>query len=218
MKSQLRLLNRLNAPDALVSDFIEKCRINEHLEAELRATPVDLLEESCRKFGFDSVFDDGWFFRPYRSGGVSHRNDIAVQGDEAEAPAIEQAYRRGYNQGFAHCRRMVIEGRAQAEIVRREREIHAWRVRNVQRFASIPGDKEKPARNLFGGRSALSVRVRWKVFKRDGFKCVVCGRTATDDVRLEVDHIHPVSHGGDDSETNLRTLCNLCNAGKSNLI
>lgn len=218
MKNQLRLLKRLGAPDALIGDFIEKCRINELLEPEARASFVELLEESCRNLGFDTVLDDGWFFRPYRTGGSSHRQDVAVRGNEAEASTIEQAYRRGFDQGFADCRRMVTERRSQEEIKKRQSKIQSWRVRNIQCFGSFPGEEEKPSRNLFGGRSALSSRMRWEVFKRDGFKCVVCGQAAADGVRLEVDHVHPVSLGGSDAETNLRTLCHRCNAGKSDTI
>lgn len=51
--------------------------------------------------------------------------------------------------------------------------------------------------------------------KRDGFRCVLCGRTAADGVKLHVDHILPVSKGGKTEVDNLRTLCDECNLGKS---
>jgi len=40
--------------------------------------------------------------------------------------------------------------------------------------------------------------------KRDGNKCSVCG---DDDARLEVEHIAPISRGGNDSLDNLRLVC-----------
>ena len=49
--------------------------------------------------------------------------------------------------------------------------------------------------------------LRYDVLKRDGFRCVICGRTAEDGVKLHVDHIKPVSKGGKTEYENLRTLC-----------
>ena len=48
--------------------------------------------------------------------------------------------------------------------------------------------------------------IRRKVFSRDGYRCVQCGRHG----RLECDHIVSVDEGGDDSLVNLRTLCRAC--------
>lgn len=61
---------------------------------------------------------------------------------------------------------------------------------------------------------ALTKKQRFEVFKRDKFTCQYCGRSAPD-VLLEVDHIHPVSKGGEDDILNLVTSCHDCNAGKS---
>lgn len=54
---------------------------------------------------------------------------------------------------------------------------------------------------------------RYKILARDGFKCVLCGATAKDDM-LEVDHIIAITDGGNDNDDNLRCLCNQCNIGK----
>jgi len=64
-------------------------------------------------------------------------------------------------------------------------------------------------------RKAIPKSVRFEVFKRDSFKCQYCGACAPE-VLLQVDHIEPVSKGGDDDITNLVTSCAACNAGKSN--
>lgn len=65
-------------------------------------------------------------------------------------------------------------------------------------------------------RKAISTRTRFEVFKRDRFTCQYCGRTPPL-VVLHVDHITPVSHGGDNDEGNLLTSCKDCNLGKSNV-
>ena len=62
-------------------------------------------------------------------------------------------------------------------------------------------------------RKNLSKSVRFEVFKRDNFKCQYCGKSAPD-VVLEVDHIIPVSKGGDNDISNLITACFDCNRGK----
>lgn len=58
--------------------------------------------------------------------------------------------------------------------------------------------------------------LRWQVFKRDGWRCVACGRGSQDNVILHVDHIIPRSKGGKDTLDNYQTLCHICNIGKSN--
>jgi len=65
------------------------------------------------------------------------------------------------------------------------------------------------------GRRALSTRARFAIFKRDGYRCRLCGATADDGARLEVDHIRPVARGGASTPSNLWTLCRECNSGKS---
>lgn len=63
-------------------------------------------------------------------------------------------------------------------------------------------------------RKPISKKIRFEVFKRDSFKCQYCGKGAPD-VILELDHISPVSKGGDNDILNLITACKDCNAGKS---
>ncbi len=63
-------------------------------------------------------------------------------------------------------------------------------------------------------RIALTKKIRFEVFKRDGFKCVYCGNTPPK-VLLEVDHVIPVSKGGTNQIDNLVCSCYDCNRGKS---
>lgn len=59
----------------------------------------------------------------------------------------------------------------------------------------------------------ISKSLRFDIFRRDKFTCQYCGRRPPD-VVLEVDHIAPVSRGGDDDPSNLITSCYECNRGK----
>ena len=59
----------------------------------------------------------------------------------------------------------------------------------------------------------LSGSLRYEVLKRAGFRCELCGISA-DERAIEVDHILPRKHGGEDDLTNLQALCFKCNANK----
>ena len=71
--------------------------------------------------------------------------------------------------------------------------------------------RDKPKRDV-------SRRTRYEVMKRDGFRCQICGKAVDDDVTLHVDHIIPLAKGGSNAKNNLRTLCDGCNLGKSDLL
>lgn len=62
-------------------------------------------------------------------------------------------------------------------------------------------------------RTPLSKKLRFDVFKRDGFRCLYCGATP-EKALLQCDHIHPVAHGGTNDIDNLVTACQPCNIGK----
>lgn len=63
-------------------------------------------------------------------------------------------------------------------------------------------------------RKPLGQARRFRVLKRDGYKCRLCGRSAEDGVKLEIDHIQPLAKGGHNAESNLQTVCMDCNRGK----
>jgi hypothetical protein len=65
-------------------------------------------------------------------------------------------------------------------------------------------------------RAKLNAALRFAIMKRDSFRCKICGQNASKDnrVRLQVDHIIPVSRWGRTIECNLQTLCDECNKGK----
>lgn len=64
-------------------------------------------------------------------------------------------------------------------------------------------------------RRAMTNSLRYDILKRDGFRCKICGRSANDGAVLHVDHIIPIAKGGKTVPSNLRTLCDMCNSGKS---
>lgn len=65
---------------------------------------------------------------------------------------------------------------------------------------------------------AISLSLRYKILKRDDFKCVKCGKSPATSPKtiLHIDHIKPYSKGGETVLENLQTMCSDCNWGKSN--
>jgi len=56
------------------------------------------------------------------------------------------------------------------------------------------------------------------IFKHDGFRCQYCGKTPRDNIKLVIDHVYPLSHGGKEDRFNLITSCNICNTRKHNVL
>lgn len=64
-------------------------------------------------------------------------------------------------------------------------------------------------------RNKMTNSLRYSVLKKYNFKCSACGKSVNE-VKLQIDHIIPVSKGGKTEISNLQTLCEQCNSGKSN--
>jgi len=58
--------------------------------------------------------------------------------------------------------------------------------------------------------------VKEAIFKRDGYKCVVCGRGREDGVEIHADHKIPLDKGGTNTVDNGQTLCSEHNILKKN--
>ena len=79
-------------------------------------------------------------------------------------------------------------------------------------------DKRTHAQLSAVERGDVSDSLRYDILNRDNFTCVICGASSKQGARLHVDHIIPISKGGKSVPSNLRTLCERCNIGKSNKI
>jgi hypothetical protein len=75
--------------------------------------------------------------------------------------------------------------------------------------------RNTPAR--VGRVRQVSIRTRFLVMMRDGFRCKYCGATAAE-TKLHVDHVVPFSKGGQCAIDNLVTACKDCNLGKNDIM
>ena len=92
-----------------------------------------------------------------------------------------------------------------------------WRIENGNGGAVLNEVKAAYARRGFdttsdtngveGKRKPIPIKLRAEVFRRDNHLCLKCG--AGDG--LSIDHIVPVSKGGQNTLDNLQTLCMPCN-------
>ncbi len=71
-----------------------------------------------------------------------------------------------------------------------------------------------------GKRLRLSLSIRKKIFKRDGWICTYCGKQLPKKrgEHVTVDHVVPKIKGGNDEENNLTTSCDSCNKNKGSLL
>lgn len=79
----------------------------------------------------------------------------------------------------------------------------------------VPPIQSIPVDSHIGSSAAVSLRLRFLLFKRDGYRCQMCGRSpGKDNVKLEAGHKLARARGGSDSLDNLLTLCFECNRGQ----
>lgn len=80
------------------------------------------------------------------------------------------------------------------------------KIKKIQKKAKLKSEQDEEKEAI----KKEFERIRRKILKRDNYKCVECGS----DEKLNVHHIIQRSKGGDNSESNLVTLCLKCHAEK----
>lgn len=88
---------------------------------------------------------------------------------------------------------------------------HGWGISDLEGFIEYINEKKINPMRLYHSNVKLWNKMRKDIFTRDNYTCYYCG------VRggvLEVDHIHPVSKGGNNDYGNLATACLKCNRSK----
>lgn len=69
------------------------------------------------------------------------------------------------------------------------------------------------------GKDAFRNIWYFRILERDGFSCFYCGRTPQEDrVKLCLDHLYPLSKGGDTDLNNIVSCCEECNSKKADLV
>ena len=218
-----RLLEKHDAPDTVKQLLVSLLGINASLPSEMQSSERKLLIDACKIENFTRPFEADGRKRSFRARLLpeSHpdfRDDVggSIVFTSKNSPGEEQSYRRGYDQGFGAAVR-AMKANTSLRIIEKELEvIHKWRTEPLQVIGTLPGGKEEITIGLQFRRGNISLSLRFAVLQRDKSRCVLCGASASTGATLEIDHVIPISKGGDDSINNLQTLCYECNRGKSN--
>lgn len=82
----------------------------------------------------------------------------------------------------------------------------------------LPAEAETVDATAPANRRDIPLGQRFRILRRDNFKCILCGNSPAVDPTcvLHVDHILPFSRGGKTVDDNLRSTCAQCNIGRSN--
>ena len=89
-------------------------------------------------------------------------------------------------------------------------------VRKENDYPSLTKTSAARRRKKRKRRLDLNLAMRYKILKRDKYKCRLCGASPaiSHGVTLHIDHIIPRSKNGETTPANLQTLCSKCNYGK----
>jgi len=90
----------------------------------------------------------------------------------------------------------------------------------INQFETKPSDEVEIARTIEADCRDVRPGLRFKVFMRDRFRCVACGRSPATNLNTELhaDHILAVANVGKTTLENLQTLCQDCNLGKGRTV
>ena len=86
------------------------------------------------------------------------------------------------------------------------------------RYIDSRGIDTRTGKRPYSPPQKASLKLRFQILERDNFTCQYCGKTPQDGIKLEVDHITPISKGGTKAKKNLITACFFCNGGKKDVL
>lgn len=220
-KSQIRVrlqkLEQRGAPPEVSAYFLEIINRDEQLAVDGKLESLDvLLREACCRVGFSAAFDDGVYKRWLRPTTCSQDSD-AYRRDASPTlaefnPVAEQAYRRGYHEGFGDAVDRISRGAMMSSLDEELAKLLDWRRSPIYFGPTAPGLAENWEITI-SRRRKISPTIRYNVLERSKNRCVACGATAAD-AMLQVDHIIAIANGGSNDITNLQALCEECNLGK----
>ena len=89
-------------------------------------------------------------------------------------------------------------------------------VENLNHLVNYLNNEIKWRKSIAGQRALMTSRLRNEIKERDYYKCCSCnnGTHNEPNLLLEIDHIIPLSKGGETTYGNLQTLCWKCNRTK----
>lgn len=89
-------------------------------------------------------------------------------------------------------------------------------IENLNHLINYLNDEIKWRKSIAGQRALMTSNLRNEIKERDNYKCCSCNNGINNEpnLLLEIDHIIPLSKGGETIYENLQTLCWKCNRTK----
>ena len=114
--------------------------------------------------------------------------------------------------GYAHICDMCEKDDGRPTLYWKERDFDLCYecLENLYKYHNFISDSDKKDHGIEVIRKKISEKIRNRIFKRDDYKCKICGSKDN----LIIDHIIPFSKGGITEIDNLQTLCKNCNSKK----
>lgn len=179
------------------------------LKAE-RVEPATPTEKTCTGCGET---------KPYTE---YHRNASSKDGLRSRCKACQSARRKAY---YAANREAALACRKAYYEANRERYL----ARHAERWETDPEyrARRKAATTRYHRLLASAKQepyTRESIFARDGWTCGLCGEPIDRDLRApdpgspSIDHVIPLSRGGDDTPANVQAAHFGCNSGKCNRV
>ena len=194
-----------------------------------RAIPTTMLYQEM--VAFEANMDSGWL---QRCGANEIKLDAAralygflsAKAAHSQSPKKKALAVRGasiLHREFGSAIEQAVAGspekmsRRELRKQRKERRLEKKRERRLEKKRTIKLTKSYAASDAFLASYEWRV-LRMQVLKEEGARCVCCGATPADGVRVHVDHIKPrrrFPHLALE-RSNLQVLCEVCNHGKGN--
>lgn len=132
-----------------------------------------------------------------------HRERVRAAGRVryASMSGADRARRREYMQAYREANRDRIRSM-----------IRAWQLKNWDRYISLARDSESRRRARMKGVRVVRFD-RAAIIARDGGRCHLCG-TRCRPSEIELDHLVPLSAGGDHAPENVAVACRSCNRSR----
>lgn len=160
----------------------------------------------------------------------TNRDQIAAyrEANRARRAAVKRAWdaaNREHREAYREANRERDKATARAWHAAnkeyREATIRAWREANPERWRAIQRANRTKRYRLLAD-AVQEPYTRAEVFERDGWVCQLCGEPVDRELRApdpgsaSIDHIVPLSLGGDDTPANVQLAHFSCNSGKCN--
>jgi len=129
---------------------------------------------------------------------VKHKNEDLPHGPVVDW--VEKEYLKLYGKKPRDTWRQIRKFHQEGKLIKVKKGIYRYDpdfVKEVELFEFTPEMKEE-------------------IFKRDNYKCVLCGRGRDEGVEICADHIKPKDKWGTNTVDNGQTLCMECNLMKKN--